>query len=125
MRKLNLFSDGGRSLGLLALLMPTLAAAQDRADALVQEYATCAAYYFNAVNAKPMKEYEDLYSAGERAFNEALLLRDRLAVDDLVANASAVMTEMTGQNWLNFHRVDAKYAAPCAQLLSEDNAPAP
>ena len=125
MRKLNLFTAGARSIGLLAVLMPMFAAGQDSPDALVQEYAICAAYYFNAVNAKPMTEYEDLYSAGERAFNAALRLRDRTAVDDLVANASAVMTQMTGQNWLNFHRVDAKYAAPCAQLLSEEQAPAP
>ena len=86
---------------------------------LADRYATCAAYYFNASNARPMREYEALYQAGERARNRALRYVDASAVDRLVGDASAAMTTLTGGDWRRFERVEARYAAACESLAGE------
>ncbi len=105
--------------------LPLTAAAQVQADdtsiVAAGPFATCAAYYFNAVNARPMSEYEALYLAGEGAFNEALQRADRKAVDDLVAKASIDMKQLIGDNWLNFHRADVRYGPGCAKLTGYRN----
>ena len=89
----------------------------DEDHALAQELSVCAAYYFNATNVAPMSAYEEVYSAGEQAFNGAVSLIGRAAVDKAIAEASASMTALMAQNWQYFHRVDARYKAPCAELL--------
>lgn len=81
------------------------------------ELATCAAYYYNATNARPLGEYEALYSAGERAFNRALAIVPRAEVERLVGEAASGMTALTGGDWRNYHRVDARHAAYCDALL--------
>lgn len=100
----------------LTALAPGAGAADDGNNTEAGQYATCAAYYFNAVNARPMGDYEALYVAGETAFNEALKRVDRKAVDDLVAKASIEMKQLIGASWLNFHRADIRYGARCAEL---------
>ena len=109
----------------LRLLLLGLAAAQGVAAAepspgaasRAAGYATCAAFYFNAVNVKPMGEYEAVYGAGERAFNEGLKLVGRKALDDLVAAASAEMMKLSNSNWKNFATVEQRYGGDCQRLL--------
>lgn len=86
---------------------------------LVEDLSTCAAYYFNATKARPLSEYETLYSAGERAMNRAARLLDRPRVDRLVGDAAVLMTAMTGGNWHHYHRVTARYGDFCAELVGE------
>ncbi len=87
-------------------------------QAKAAEFATCAAYYFNAVNVKPMKEYETVYSAGERAFNEGIKLVGRKQLDDLVARSSGEMAKIMGSDWNNFPAVEKRYAADCVTLMA-------
>ena len=103
----------------LGVLLGRTALAQEPSDqtTLAHQYATCAAYYFNAVNTKPMKEYETFYSAGEDAFNAAVKIVGRKEVDRSMAEASAEMTQLMASNWLNFHRVEARYGPNCARLV--------
>ncbi len=105
---------------MLALcLTAATACADDNPDsqARATHFATCAAYYFNAVNVKPMKEYEEVYQAGERSFNEGLKLVGRKALDDLVAHAAGDMTKLMNSDWKNFRSVEQRYAADCQKLL--------
>ncbi len=81
------------------------------------ELATCAAYYFNASNARPLRDYEALYSAGELAINRARRILPAAAVDRLVGDASATMTTLIGGDWRRFARVSEIYAADCDELL--------
>jgi hypothetical protein len=84
---------------------------------LAEELTTCAAYYFNATQVRPMGEYEALHAAGERAMNRALRLLDRQRVDRLIGDASVTMTAMTGGDWRHYERVTARYGADCASLI--------
>lgn len=116
----------------LRLLLLGLAAAQGVAAAepapgatpRAADYATCAAFYFNAVNVKPMGEYEAVYGAGERAFNAGLELVGRKALDDLVAAASAEMMKLSNSNWKNFATVEQRYGDECQRLLEQTPASA-
>lgn len=98
--------------GAAAAAAPMAAAADQR----VRELATCAAYFFNATRARPMGEYERLYRAGERLSNRAARIVARADVDRLIAEASTVMTQMTGGDWRAFDRVSARYDAACRTL---------
>lgn len=102
-----------------ALLLCAAGSTAQHADghARAGELATCAAYYYNATNARPLADYEALYSTGERAFNRALAIVPRGEVDRLMAEAATAMTALTGGDWRNYHRVEARYAADCAALL--------
>ena len=84
---------------------------------LVEDLTTCAAYYFNATQARPMGEYEALYAAGEQAMNRALRLLDRQRVDRLMGDASVTMTALTGGDWRHYDRVTARYGADCASVI--------
>ena len=86
------------------------------ARVLAAELTTCAAYYFNATRAHPLRDYERLYGAGERVMNRALRLLDRSRVDRLIGDASIAMTALTGGDWRNFHRVEHRHAAACDEL---------
>lgn len=111
---------------LLLIFRGVDAAEGSSVDAELMQYATCAAYYFNATNVRPMGDYEALYVAGETAFNEAMKRVDRKTVDDLVARASAEMKQLIGENWQNFHRADHRHGATCAALTGyAGSAPAP
>ena len=110
-----------RRLGVLAWCCFSCVAQADAprdAQAKANEFATCAAYYFNAVNTKPMKEYEEVYGAGERAFNEGIKLVGRKQLDDLVARASGEMAKIMGSDWNNFPAVEKRYAAGCTDLMA-------
>lgn len=78
--------------------------------------AACAAYHFNAANAKSIGEYDAHYSAGERAYNTAVRGLGRSEADRLMAEAATEMTATTGGDWRNFARVDARYAERCDVL---------
>jgi hypothetical protein len=101
--------------------VPPAAGSGTEAQELAEEFAICAAYYFNATNVAPMTRYEEVYTAGERAFNRAVALIGRAAVDDAIAKASTQMTSLMAQSWQNFHRVDERYGAPCAELLGAED----
>lgn len=79
-------------------------------------HAACAAYHFNAANAKSIGEYDAHYSAGERAYNTAVRGLGRSEADRLVAEAATEMTATTGGDWRNFARIDARYAERCDAL---------
>ena len=104
----------------LICIAPWAAArADDTGDrqARAAEFATCAAYYFNAVNVKPVTEYETVYGSGERAFNEAIKLVGRQQVDDLMARSSGQMMKFMASDWKNFPSVEKRYGAQCEVLM--------
>ncbi|MCZ6666269.1 MAG: hypothetical protein O7B81_13265 [Gammaproteobacteria bacterium] len=89
-------------------------------DALARELAQCAAFFYNATNARPMEEYERLYAAGELAFNRATQILGRSTVNRLIGDASVEMTADMGQDWRNFGRIEARLGAPCWELVDID-----
>lgn len=112
-----------QSLGAIALLliMPVAAPrADERGDARARaaEFATCAAYYFNAVNVTPVTDYEAVYGRGELAFNAALKLVGRQQVDDLMASSSGEMMKFMASDWKHFPSVEKRYGAPCNELMA-------
>lgn len=110
-----------RCLGALMVAACIVSAQADTTqDASIQaaRFATCAAYYFNAVNVKPMKEYEAVYGEGERAFNEGIKRVGRKQLDDLVAQSSGEMMKIMGSDWNNFAAVEQRYNADCAALMA-------
>ena len=105
----------------LVLTMPVAALrADERVDqqARATDFATCAAYYFNAVNVMPVQEYEAVYGRGELAFNEAIKLVGRKQVDDLMARSSGEMMKSMASNWKNFPSVEKRYGPPCSVLMA-------
>ena len=110
-----------RLVGALALCCVVWLAKAEEAQnpqAKAADFASCAAYYFNAVNVKPMKEYETVYGAGERAFNEGIKLVGRKQLDDLMARSSGEMSKLMGADWKNFRIVDQRYGADCEALMA-------
>lgn len=89
-------------------------------EALARDLAQCAAFFFNATNARPMEEYERLYGAGERAVNRAMQILGRATVDRLIGDASVEMTADMGQDWRNFGRIEARLGAQCWELVGID-----
>ena len=96
-----------------------IAAAQPAgdSDASARDLARCAAYFFDATQAKPMAEYEALHNAGEEAFNRAARVLGRTTVDRLIGDAAAEITATMCNNWQNFARVEAQFDARCNELL--------
>lgn len=116
-----------RALALLAVVLGRAAPAAEplpeAVQAEVEHLATCAAYFFNATNAAPMREYEALYGAGEYARNRALRYLDVAEFDRLMGDAAVAMTALTGGDWRQFDRVRARYEPVCAALaLDADDA---
>ena len=111
-----------RRLGVIALICiaPATAARADETgdrQARAADFATCAAYYFNAVNVRPVTEYEAVYGRGERAFNEAVKLVGRRQVDDLMARTSGQMMKFMASDWKNFASVEKRYSVQCEVLM--------
>jgi len=109
-----------RRLGVLVLSCFAAHAGADTpqdAQTRAADFATCAAYYFNAVNVTPVKDYETVYGAGERAFNEGLKLVGRTQLDELMARSSGEMMKLMGSNWNNFPTVEQRYNADCDALM--------
>ena len=103
---------------LLAFSVAVQAQAPQTTQAKAADFATCAALYFNAVNVKPLTEYETVYGAGERAFNEGIKLVGREALNDLMARSSGEMTKLMNSNWKNFPTVEQRYGADCDALMA-------
>lgn len=97
------------------LLAPLVVAVDQPAPA--DDYAVCAAYFFNATKARPMGEYEALYSAGEIAVNRASQSIDSARIDRLMGDASLEMTALMDSDWHHFDRVAERYADRCNQLI--------
>ncbi len=106
------------ALVLLGFTVLVQAEAPQSTPAKAADFATCAAYYFNAVNVKPMTEYEIVYGAGERAFNEGIKLVGREPLNDLMARSSGEMMKLMNSNWKNFASVEQRYGADCEALMA-------
>lgn len=106
------------ALVLLVVAIAVQAEAPQTTPAKAADFATCAAFYFNAVNVKPLTEYETVYGAGERAFNEGIKLVGREALNDLMARSSGEMTKLMNSNWKNFPTVEQRYGADCDALMA-------
>ena len=104
----------------LATLLSAPAQAEQARDAQIEaaDYATCAAYYFNATNVLPMQEYERAYATGERAFNAGVKRVGRKQIDDLMARTSGEMMKLMGSDWKNFASVQKRYRADCDALMA-------
>ena len=110
---------GRYGVGSIAAFALAIAAAQPAgdSDATARDLAHCAAYFFDATQAKPMAEYEALHNAGEAAFNRAARVLGRTTVDRLIGDAAAEITATMGNDWQNFGRVEARFDARCNELL--------
>ena len=106
------------ALALYCFAVLTAAETPQEPSSRAADFATCAAYYFNAVNVTPVKEYESVYGAGERAFNEGIKLVGRKPLDELMARSSAEMMKLMGSNWNNFPTVEQRYGADCQKLMA-------
>lgn len=111
------------SLGTLAMLWLAVTTAQPAgdSDAEARDLAQCAAYYYNAAKAKPMAEYEDLFSAGEQSFNRAAHVLGIETAGRVMGDAAAEMTATIGNDWQNFARIDARFDRHCNELLDMQN----
>ncbi|MEM7543772.1 MAG: hypothetical protein AAF384_19620, partial [Pseudomonadota bacterium] len=81
-------------------------------------FAECAAYYFNATNAKPVQDYETYYAAGEGAYNASIKAVGKAQTQKLVEDTSREIRALMQNDWRKFTAVDEKYEALCAGLLS-------
>ena len=111
------------SLGAIAALWLVAAASQPAGDsgAQARELAQCAAYFYNAAKAKPMAEYDALFSAGEQSFNRAARVLGRDTVERVMGDAAAEITATIGNDWLNFARVEARFDRSCNKLLETNS----
>ncbi len=110
-----------KMLSTLALIMLATTSQADEHDdkpARAAEFAMCAAYYFNAVNVTPVKEYEAVYGRGELAFNEAIKLIGRKEVDEVMARSSGEMMKAMASDWRKFPTVEKRYGANCDVLMA-------
>ena len=111
------------ALALAAFSVAVQAEAPHTTQAKAADFATCAAFYFNAVNVKPLTEYETTYGAGERAFNEGIKLVGREPLNDLMARSSGEMMKLMNSDWKNFPTVAQRYSADCDALMASVPAP--
>ena len=85
-------------------------------------YASCAAFYFVSANGKTMKEYDDLYRAGEDTLNAAKRALGSAAGDRAMETASGQLMKAIDRNWLFVDVLGKKYLAPCAALREKARA---
>lgn len=83
-------------------------------------FATCAAYYFMATNAKPMKEYDLLYRAGEDALNVATLRDGHATAERDLETAAGLMMKSINRDYLKTELLDKQYSIPCHDLLQRE-----
>ena len=89
-------------------------------EALGQDFAQCAAYFFNAAKAKQMSHYETLYGAAEVAFNRAKRMLGSEEAERLMADASSEISAIMGGDWLNFARVEVRFSGHCTELINRE-----
>jgi len=88
-------------------------------------YATCAAYFFLAARGSAATRYDQLYSAGEFALNQAVLEQGRPAAESRMGSDSTVMMEEIDQDWRLVERLENKYGGSCDALLRDAHFEAP
>ena len=110
--------------GLLFGCVAAVAVAQEKTPALEAleadgkpRFVECAAVYFAAARGSPVTRYDDLYSAGEYAFNVAILLRGREPADRLHSEIAARLMKEISQDPLRVPELEAKYGPECMKLL--------
>jgi hypothetical protein len=79
-------------------------------------YASCAAFYFTSANGKAMKDYDDLYRAGEDTLNAAKKELGRDAGERAMETASGQMMKAIDHNWQFVDALGTKYRTPCAEF---------
>ncbi len=79
-------------------------------------YASCAAFYFTSANGKAMKDYDELYRAGEDTLNAAKKELGRDAGERAMETASGLMMKAINHNWQFVDALGGKYLAPCAEF---------
>ena len=104
------------SVAVMTLVAGPASAVDEQAEAT--RHARCAAYYFNATQAKGMGEYERLYRAGEAAFNRASRVLGRERTDRLIGDASLEMKQLIAGDWRRFALIEARYEEQCQRLAA-------
>ena len=79
----------------------------------------CATVFFAAARGSPSTRYDELYSAGEYAFNVAILLRGREAADRLQSDIAARLMQEISQDLFRVGELEQKYGPACLKLLAE------
>lgn len=105
---------------LFGWLASALGLSMGEREALGQDFAECAAYFFNAAKAKPMSEYETLYGTAEDAFNRAKRSLGSEGAERLMADASSQISAIMGGDWLNFDRVETRFGGHCVEVINKD-----
>ena len=115
-----------RSIAALFLLAATGACAQEMSPALAAleadgepHFVECAAVYFAAARGSPVSRYEALYSAGEYAFNVAILLRGREPADRLHSEVAARLMKEISNDLMRVQELEQKYGPGCMKLLGQ------
>lgn len=110
-------------LGILALLCglgsATQAAEPVAAEVYRPEYHSCAAYFFLSARVHPIARYEELYSAGEFALNQAILAFGREEAEKRMGTESSAMMDEIESDWRLIERLDRKYGGACEALLRD------
>ena len=112
--------------GLLFAGAATVAGAQEKTPALEAleadgqpRFVECAAVYFAAARGSPVTRYDELYSAGEYAFNVAILLRGREPADRLHSEIAARLMQEISKDPMRVGELEQKYGPGCGKLLAQ------
>ena len=113
-------------IAVFCLLAPVPALAQEMSPALAAleadgepHFVECAAVYFAAARGSPVSRYEELYSAGEYAFNVAILLRGREPADRLHSEVAARLMKEISNDLMRVQELEQKYGPGCMKLLEQ------
>ena len=113
-----------RTAACLLALCSLTAAAQEAGPALkvleadgVPHFSECGTFYFLAARGSPSIRYDEFYSAGEFAFNAAILLRGRETADRMQSEIAARLMQEMSNDWQKIAVLDQKYRGKCDALL--------
>ena len=115
-----------RALAVVLMGAAGLAHAQEMSPALAAleadgkpRFLECASVFFAAARGSPATRYDELYSAGEYAFNVAILLRGREAADRQQSEIAARLMKEISQDLFRVGELEQKYGPDCLKLLAE------
>ena len=91
--------------------------------AVPDHYVDCSAYFFMAANAKAMGEFDNYYTAGEYAFNQAVRMMGEPEALERFNVASLEINELIGRRWGAFKKADDRYGVVCADILRDSSDP--
>ena len=111
------------ALACVSASLPSPAAAAD--ETYRPTFATCAAYFFLAARGSAATRYDQLYSAGEFALNQAVREQGRPAAEARMGSDSTLMMDEIDQDWRLVERLEKKYGGSCDALLRDAHFEAP